>query len=261
MKWQFPHCIGALDGKHIEIQPPYGSGTNFYNYKGTRSVVLTAIADADYQFIYIAVDTKPQVSDGAVWNDCSFNKCLELNNAGLPGRATLKNSTKRLPYVFVADNAFPLKEYLLKPFPSRSQTDEQRIFSYRLSRARRTIENALGIMGSRFRVLNTRIALSPQKVETVVLACAALHNFLQKLDPNEYQQLGSMDEENFNSGTIERGSWRNDTRMVPLQRSMTKNPNIHSKRLRDQFCHYFNNEGQVPWQWRMVESEQRTIVT
>ena len=46
--WQFPTCIGAIDGKHIEIQAPYNSGSLFFNYKNVFSVLLFALVDASY---------------------------------------------------------------------------------------------------------------------------------------------------------------------------------------------------------------------
>ncbi|KAK0156284.1 Protein ALP1-like [Merluccius polli] len=83
----------------------------------------------------------------------------------------------------VGDAAFPLKLYLMRPYPGQNLTHQKRIFNYRLSRARMVVENAFGILSSRWRVLHRRINLHPQNVDTLVLAACILHNFL--LAPRE----------------------------------------------------------------------------
>ena len=175
-RWNFPNCISAFDGKHILIKPP---GESYHNYKHTFSIVLLALVDADYKFIYVDIGTNGRVSDGGVLKQSTLGKALENSELSIPQPSPLQRYGVPMPYVIVADDAFPLKENIMKPYSLAGLTKEQRIFNYRLSRARRIIENAFGILSNRFRIFMTPMALKPEKAEVIVMAACTLHNYLR----------------------------------------------------------------------------------
>jgi hypothetical protein len=87
--WNFPHCLGALDGKHIVIQSPFNSGSEYYNYKTSFSVVLMAAVDANYCFIYAEVGCQGRISDGGVFKHTVLYDKLEREHLEIPLDAPL----------------------------------------------------------------------------------------------------------------------------------------------------------------------------
>lgn len=154
----------------------------------------------------------------------------------------------------VGDDAFPLKTYLLKPFSKVTLSKEQKVFNYRLSRARRIVENAFGILVSRFRIFEKPIPCLPETVDKIIKAFCALHNYLRITSSNNYTPRGSLDEEDIDSGQIRLGSWRNESNITlsPLETVGGNHSSRLAREKRDRICQYFMNEGAVPWQERMI---------
>ncbi|XP_004207024.1 uncharacterized protein LOC101240467 [Hydra vulgaris] len=139
--WNFPHAIGAIDGKHIVMQAPHNGGSEYFNYNKTHSIVLLAVCNAKYEFTMVDIGDSGRQSDGSVFNNCSLGYAIENNKLNIPDPEYIGNSEKVLPYVLVDDDAFGLKRHMMKPYPNQNIPLDQKIFNYRLSRARRVIEN------------------------------------------------------------------------------------------------------------------------
>lgn len=229
--------MGALDGKHIIIQAPHNEGSAYFNYKGSHSIVLLGLVDANYKFLFIDVGTNGRVSDGGVFRNSLLYSAIATNRLNFPEESPLPGRSRPVPYVIVADAAFPLSRNILKPFPFRNMSWPQRIFNYRLSRARRVVENAFGILCNRFRILLNTINLTPQKAKTITLACIALHNFLLTNCPKNYDFINENNEPNDRFRYVYALSQQSGNRS---SRSALDN--------RQEFVEYVNGIGAVPWQ-------------
>lgn len=235
-KKKFPNCIGALDGKHIRIKKPSSTGSMFYNYKQYHSIVLMALVDANYKFTMINVGSFGRISDGGVLNNSPFGKLLYEKKLDLPSRRPLHENGEPMPYVVVADEAFRLSENLLKPYPRRNLSQEKRIFNYHLSHARQMVECTFGILVSKFRIFETSIAISPEKVDSVVKAACLLHNIIKTIDSEEEDLL--LKNINYNLGAAHN-----------IQMSRNANQSSREARhVRESFMTYFSGAGAVPWQ-------------
>lgn len=244
--------MGALDGKHIILQSPINSHGEYINYKKIPSIVLLGLVDANYNFMYVDVGCQGRICDGGVFKNSALYKSLENNELKLPAPCILQTPYLiKVPYLILDDKAFALNNYTMKPFEGTPDNGSpERIFNYRLSRARRVVENAFGIMSSVFRVLRKPMVLEPEIATKVVLATVYLHNFLRKTRANIYTPPGSLDSEI--DGNFEQGSWRNEpdsTSFVPLRAIPRRSAN-DAKAIRSHLATHFVTNGQITWQHR-----------
>ena len=245
-----PNCLGALDGKHVHMRPPFLQSPMYYNYKGTHSIILMALVDAEYRFLYVDVGCNGKVNDAGVFAATTLYDHLERRSAVFPEPEPLPGDDRPVSYLVVADEAFGLRENVMKPFPYRDLQKEHRIYNYRLSRARRCVENAFGILANRWRLFLTAIPLQPDKVETLVMAGVALHNMLRT-------EIGFPhalhDTEDVTTHELTEGSWRTDSVLSRAQIPAGTNVTNRAKTQRNYLADYFNSEtGSVPWQDSMI---------
>lgn len=277
-RWNVPHAIGALDGKHVKIKCPPNSGSNYWCvYKHCYSIVLLALVDADYKFIWADTGGVGHMSDCQIFNQSELKEVMENDEVSVPPPRPLPNDgphedspeapedaedgddedgdqrpVKDIPYFILSDDAFPLKTYLIKPMSRKQMTRRQHIFNYRISRARRVVENAFGIMAARWRCLLCVLEQHPAVLKLIIEACICLHNLMRIRNPNIARQ--EVDVENEDHVMVE-GAWRREVQPEFQDPGL---PRVHNSREgmrnRDYLINYFNdpNRGAVPWQDDMV---------
>ena len=186
-----------MDGKHILIKYPKEDRSTFFSYKGFHSLVLLGLVDINYKFIFIDVGWQGRIHDGGAFRNTELNNRLvsdELNFADpmeLPESQypawNFTGESMSIPFVIVGDEAFPLNKHLMKPY---SKT------------LRRCSDGTFRIIAARFRIANSPINLTPEKVTKLVLAIAVLHNFLSTKSRGSYLPSRLVDEENLETGEV-----------------------------------------------------------
>ncbi|KAG8171621.1 hypothetical protein JTE90_014267 [Oedothorax gibbosus] len=178
----FPLCLGAIDGKHVRIQNFPNEGSMNFNYKKYHSMVLLAVADSDYKFSFVDVGGYGKDCDSNILKQTELWDLLIRKQLNIPNPAPLPPHNLKVPYVFVADEAFPMQENAMRPFGGHNLTVKQRIFNYRLSRARRFVECAFGILTNKWRIFHKPLIMSRRKAMAVIKCCTLLHNIVREMD-------------------------------------------------------------------------------
>ena len=217
-----------------------------------------AMCDANYRFTYVDVYRAGRAGDAGVFRNCTLSDALDRNLLNIPQPEPIWNdlTSTPVPYHLLADNALPLRADIMKPFSAKQLKWEECVFNYRLSRGRRCIENAFGLLCCRFRCLLTALQLKPDNVTDVVLACCTLHNFLlakqniHRTVPNLLVHYNNY---------VEIRHWQEDETLRSMRGLPGNNTIKEGRTLRDFLTQYYNSKGgSVHWQDEAVERKYFT---
>lgn len=206
----------------------------FFNYKEYYSVVLMAVADSKFRFVYVNVSSFGKDCDPTTFKESTLWQSIQTKSLQLSEESCLPGTeSPKVPYYFVG--AFGLHTHLMRPYGGTHLTLEKRIFNYRLCRARRYVEWAFGILSNKWRIFHTRINVELDFAVDIVKACIILHNFVRDRD-------GYLPED---TTTI--------TGLEDLPREATVRGGLQLNDVRKILSKYFQTHvGAVPWQMSKI---------
>ena len=97
IRWNVPHTLGALDGKHVTLKKPKNSGAPYHNYNGSFSIVMLALVDGQYKFRWVDVGTAGSCSDAQIFNTCHLKRKIDDGSIGFPDPAPINPGWSRCP--------------------------------------------------------------------------------------------------------------------------------------------------------------------
>jgi hypothetical protein len=104
--WNFPHSTGAIDGKHVVLQCPKNSASEYFNCKNSFSSVLFALVDANYNSIFVDAECQGRISDSGVFTNTELYTKLEARTLCLPQPVPLNGREKSVPYFLLEMKLF-----------------------------------------------------------------------------------------------------------------------------------------------------------
>ncbi|KAI4455562.1 hypothetical protein MML48_9g00005579 [Holotrichia oblita] len=180
-KQGFPDVLGIIDGTYINIQTPAGKLKSVYcNRHDMPSITLQAICDADKKFIDVFTGASGKIHDARVFK--------------------LSSIKPKLPAIcgdhfhILGDSAYSIREYLLTPYRNYGNlNNREENYNKTFSGTRVLIENAFGLLKSRFRQLIRVDFHEVDKLSKFVIACCVLHNLC--IDAGDFIEIETMEEE------------------------------------------------------------------
>lgn len=258
--WDFPNCIGAIDGKHVRIKAPKNSGSTFFNYKDFHSVVMLALVDADNKFVAVDIGSYGREGDAGkciitmnvifnfsdktnfilgIYLKSRFGQKIQKKEFTIPPPQPLPGMNILVPYVILGDEAFALHEHLMKPYPrNQSVADKlkQSIIIIDFPELAGQLKTPLALFVHFFEYFFSQLLRIRKPCTDKLIMCACiLYNLLREANilPTS-------------TNSAEKYSLPTEN-LLPLIHNNVRGANI-AVQIRETFKTYFNGPGAVPWQ-------------
>ena len=214
-------------------------------------MVLLALVDAEYKFIWIDTGGEGHQSDAQLFGASDLKASIDDNSINFPDSEPLPNDDRDTPYFILGDDAFPLRTFLMKPYSKRNLDNDTLVANYRFSRGRRVVENSFGILANRWRCFLGTLEQGPDVARLLVETGVILHNLLRIRFPAIGNADADREDEDHN---IVPRAWRANIYVEEIPQPQAPNrDNREGKVMRDYLKAYFNSDaGSVPWQERLA---------
>ncbi|KAJ8913775.1 hypothetical protein NQ315_002681 [Exocentrus adspersus] len=167
-KYQFPCAIGVIDCTHIRITKPSQHGDEYCNRKGYCSLNVQATCNANEEFTSIDAQWPGSVHDSRILKRSMV--CAQMNNM-------------RQNFLLLGDSGYGITPWLMTPYRN-PQTHEEITFNTLFTRERVIIERCFGQLKRRFPILQYMVRIKLDRVASVIVSCAVLHNISKYLHDN-----------------------------------------------------------------------------
>ncbi|PNF43272.1 hypothetical protein B7P43_G14700, partial [Cryptotermes secundus] len=135
-RWQFPNCIGAMDGKHVAITPPPGTGSFFFNYKYFHSQVLFGVANTNYELLFFSLGSngrnflRSKIQNQYTPLECLDDEDFETGNVTPGYRCSQFMDLERRQQFFPTQDAKLVGELFLEYFNNEGKLPWQDMFCF-----------------------------------------------------------------------------------------------------------------------------------
>ena len=143
-EWQFEYAFSAIDGSHLPIKCPPGLAQamkQYHNFKNFYSVILLALVDAKYRFIWASLGAPGNTHDSTLFQSTTLWSNIVSGDV-LSEAAAKTNDDIVIPPLILGDGTFLMRSLLLKPYGDAVLSDKKRYFNYRANWGRMVTEGA-----------------------------------------------------------------------------------------------------------------------